>query len=104
MKHKKSITLLALIIVILSVSAATVGIVSQSGPGPFEYETVRGETVTIYGYGVYRHMSADVAIQGIAQDYITLFAAVPVLLIALAYSRRGSLRGKLVLAGTLGYF
>src|SRR5690606_12235855 len=53
---------------------------------------------------VYRHMSAEVAPQGIAQDYVTLFAGVPLLIIALFYARRGLIRGRLFLAGVLGYF
>ena len=49
-------------------------------------------------------MSADVAVQGIAQDYITLFAGIPLLIIGLIGTLKGSLRWRLVLSGTLGYF
>lgn len=49
-------------------------------------------------------MSADVAIQGIAQDYVTLFVAVPLLFIGLFKFRKGSKKGTFLLAGTLGYF
>ncbi|NMB81333.1 MAG: hypothetical protein GYA14_05900 [Ignavibacteria bacterium] len=44
-------------------------------------------------------MSTEVAIQGIAQDYITLFAGVPLLLISLFLARKNSLSGLLILAG-----
>lgn len=60
--------------------------------------------VPIYGRGLYWQMSAEVAPQGIAQDVVTLFLAVPLLLIALHWSERGALRGHIVLAGCLGYF
>jgi hypothetical protein len=80
------------------------GIFSTGGPGPFDYESIRGETVQIYGEGVYRHMSADVAPQGIAQDYVTLFIAIPFLWISFFRARTGSLSGRFLLAGTLGYF
>jgi len=80
------------------------GIFSTGGPGPYDIETVRGETVTIYGQGLYKHMSMDVAPQGIAQDYVTLFLAVPLLLISLVWARNGSLRGRFLLAGTLAFF
>ena len=49
-------------------------------------------------------MSAEVAPQGIAQDYITLFAGVPILIMSLLWSRKGSLKGRYLLTGTLGYF
>ncbi len=49
-------------------------------------------------------MSADVAIQGIAQDYVTLFIGIPLLLIALQGYRKNSIRAHFVLTGILGYF
>lgn len=104
MKHKKPVTILVILIVLASIAATAAGIFSAGGPGKYEYESIRGEKITIYGKGLYQHMSADVAIQGIAQDYITLFAGVPLLIISLLVSRKNSLRGKLILAGTLGYF
>lgn len=80
------------------------GIFSQAGTGEYEYESIHGQKIIIYGKGIYQYMSADFAIQGIAQDYITLFLAIPLLLIGLFWSRKNSLRGLFLLSGTLGYF
>lgn len=104
MRYKKSVTILSLVILILAIAAASTGIFSTGGPGAYEIETVRGDQVTVYGEGVYKHMSVDVAPQGIAQDYVTLFLAVPLLLISLIWARKGSMKGRFLLAGTLGYF
>lgn len=104
MKHKKTITVLVVCIILASGIAAATGIFSGGGTGPFDYKTIRGETVKIHGYGLYKHMSADVAVQGIGQDYITLFLGIPLLLAGLIAARRGSLRGRYFLAGVLGYF
>ena len=104
MKNKNLISVLVVLISIISILATSSGIFSTGGPGNFEYETIRGEGITIYGTGLYKHMSADVAIQGIAQDYITLFIGVPLLLISLFFARKNSLRGLFVLSGTLLYF
>lgn len=104
MKNKNTITLLSSLIAVLAIVAASIGIFSSGGPGPYEIETVRDDTVTVYGKGVYKHMSVDVAPQGIAQDYVTLFVAVPLLLIALAWARKDSIKGRFLLAGVLGYF
>ena len=49
-------------------------------------------------------MSSEVAPQGIAQDYITLFAGIPLLIISVVLARRDSLRGSYLLSGTLAYF
>lgn len=104
MKNKKSITILVLLISVASIIATTNGIFSSFGPGQYEYKSIRGETILIYGKGLYQHMSADVAIQGIAQDYITLFIGLPLLLTSLFIARKNSLRGLFLLTGTLGYF
>ena len=104
MLYKKPITILAWIIAILGAAAAATGIFSTGGPGESVITTVRGDTVRIYGEGLYQHMSSDVAIQGIAQDYITLFVAAPLLLLSLYFARKGSFKGRLVLSGVLFYF
>ena len=104
MKQKRAVTILVFCIVGMSAAASTIGIFSDQGPGNYEYKSIRGNTVLIYGKGLYQHMSEEVAIQGIAQDYITLFAGIPLLLISLFFALKGSVRGLLSLTGTLGYF
>jgi len=104
MKYSKIIGVLVLGIMIASSIAAGMGVFSQQGPGPWEHESIRGQTVTIYGQGLYKHMSADVAIQGIGQDYVTLFLGIPLLGLAFLMARRGGLRSRLFLSGVLGYF
>lgn len=104
MKYMKIVTFLVICIVVFSTAAALVGIFSSGGPGTYEYETIRGDVIEIYGKGIYQHMESEVAIQGIAQDYITLSIGVPLLLVGLFKARKGSLRGRFLLTGTLGYF
>jgi hypothetical protein len=104
MKNRKTITILALLIVALACAASTMGIFSNDGPGLYSYTSIRGKDVTIYGKGLYKDMSAEVAPQGIAQDYVTLFVGIPLLLVSLWLTGKGSKRGKYLLAGTLGYF
>ncbi|MCF7933531.1 MAG: hypothetical protein K9M84_04135 [Spirochaetia bacterium] len=103
MNHKTTITRLSLIIAAAAAAAAAAGIFSHGGDGGMMIETVRGTQVMTHGYGIYRHMSSDVAIQGIAQDYVTLFAAVPALIAALSAARRGSLRAAVILTGVTAY-
>lgn len=103
MKHKTILILLTSVILVMASIAAGTGIFSNEGPGPFEYKSIHGESVQIYGKGVYSYMSAELAPQGIAQDFITLFLALPVLLISLVYSLKGSVGGKLVHTGVTSY-
>ncbi|PKO99864.1 MAG: hypothetical protein CVU13_04495 [Bacteroidetes bacterium HGW-Bacteroidetes-8] len=103
MKFRKSITVLVILVAIFVSLASISGIFSKGGPGNYDYTSIRGEKVTLYGIGLYRHMSADVAIQGIAQDYVTLFIGVPLLLISFFWAMKGSLKGRFMLAGVLNY-
>jgi len=103
MNHNRTLTILIYILAILAAAATLTGILSDGGDGEYLYESVRGEWVTLYGKGIYRHMSAGVAIQGIAQDYVTLFIAVPMLLLSFRQNARGSISWRIVLLGTLGY-
>lgn len=104
MKHKKPISLLIGCIVVLSVFASLVGIFSNAGSGVYEIESFRGETIEIYGRGLYSYDSVSLASQGIAQDIVTIVLGVPLLVISLFFALRGSLKGRLLLTGTLGYF
>ncbi|NMB81338.1 MAG: hypothetical protein GYA14_05925, partial [Ignavibacteria bacterium] len=67
MKNQRLITVLSILISLASIIATTSGIFTSDGPGQYEHQSIRGEKIIIYGKGLYQHMSADVAIQGIAQ-------------------------------------
>lgn len=102
MKNTKTISILVFLIAILAVFAAIAGILPGEGV-EYEFRSIRDQVVTIYGKGLYKHMSSDVAIQGIAQDYITLFLAVPFMIFSLFKTRKDSLKGRFMLAGVLNY-
>ncbi len=101
---KKTIIILSLIIIIFSLIASITGIWSKSGQASFFYQTIRGEEVEIKGIGLYKDMSSGVAVQGIAQDYVTLFIAIPLLLLSLIMYAKKSSRFSLILGGVLFYF
>ncbi len=104
MKYQKTITILVIIIAVFSFIAAAQGMFSSQGPGPYEFTSIHGQQVLIYGKGIYQHMSAEVAPQGIAQDVVTMFVGIPLLIGSLYFTRKGLLRARLVLSGVLGYF
>jgi hypothetical protein len=104
MVYKRSLSILIPVIIILATGATTFGIFSNEGSGKYEYQSIRGKAVSIYGRGLYKHMSAEVAPQGIAQDYVTLFVGIPLLIVSFFLARKGSLIGKFLLGGVLGYF
>ncbi|WP_407312704.1 hypothetical protein [Desulfosporosinus sp. SB140] len=104
MKYKKAISILVFCIVLLSLVSTVFGIVSNQGNGQYAFQSLRGETVTIYGKGLYHYDSVPMVAQGIAQDIVTLFLGIPLLIISLFWARKGFLKGRLLLTGTLGYF
>ena len=103
-KYKRSISLLTIIIALLSLIASAYGIFSSGGPGGYEFKAFSGDVIQIYGTGLYQDNSISLVSQGIAQDIITIILGVPLLIISLLLFRKGLFKGKLLLAGTLGYF
>jgi hypothetical protein len=103
-KHTTPLIILVPLIILFATAATSIGIFSNGGPGQYEYTSIRGKLIMIYGKGLYKDMSAEVAPQGIAQDYITLLAGIPLLIIFFIMSWKSSLRARYLLAGTLGYF
>ncbi len=104
MKNLRAVSILTVLIALFSLTAAIAGIFSGGGPGRYVFTTVHGEAVTIYGSGIYRYDSVSMASQAIAQDIVTLILGIPLLAAALFLSRKGFLKGRILLAGTLAYF
>lgn len=103
-KFKKPISILTIIIIVLSLGASIYGIFSGGGPGKYEFKSITGQVVQIYGSGLYQNNSISLVSQGIAQDIITIVLGVPLLVLSLYLFRKGLVKGNLLLSGTLCYF
>jgi hypothetical protein len=88
---------------VVVVVAAAVGLFTTGGPGPHDVLTPRGQTVQLYGTGLYRYDSWLIGVGNRGTDAVTLFVEVPMLLTALLGYRRRSLRSSVVLVGVLGW-
>ncbi len=98
------ITGLSAITIVLSLAATLTGILTGFGQHHHTFLTLRGETVTIQGGGLYGNDSLSAASQAIGQDFVTLAVAIPLLVIATLLVRNGSVRGLVLRAGVLLYF
>jgi len=98
------ITALSLVIAALAVVATTGGILTAFGHTHQTFLTLRGETISLQGGGLYGHESVSVAAQGVGMDLVTLFVATPLLLLATYLAARGSLRGQLLRVAAFWYF
>ncbi|MDF1499860.1 MAG: hypothetical protein P1P76_05255 [Anaerolineales bacterium] len=104
MRYQKQLLWLIPLIFILALFAASASVFYQTSGQPYEFTSHRGETVTINGRGVYANDTVSMAAQQQGNDMVTLAVGLPLLAISTWLAFRGSLRGRLLLIGTLGFF
>ncbi|MBL8079892.1 MAG: hypothetical protein JNM55_18130 [Anaerolineales bacterium] len=104
MKSNQIVIRLAILIVPLALLAAGAGVFWQGTGTAYPFDTLRGETVLIRGHGLYRYDTINSASQELGQDVVTLIIGIPLLVTGIILTRKGILRGQLLLAGALGYF
>src|SRR2546429_4567031 len=102
--NKRTLTLFTGAILLLVLIAAATGIFYQTTGAHINFVTVRGEYATYQGSGLYHYDPASVALEGIVWDVIDLCLALPLFIVAIVLTWRGSLRGQLLLGGMLFYF
>ncbi len=103
MKMSKALVILSILVILLAAVEAGAGLFWQGGSGPFSFTTLHGQSVQINGRGVYSYDTSfkTPILQG--TDAFTLLGMVPLLVVALIFYSRGSLRGGILLAGVLSY-
>lgn len=104
MKNKKTINIMVILIIILTIVVSLVGLITSSGAESYNFISVFGDKVKIYGIGIYKNNSISVVAQGLAQDLVSLVLGIPILIYALILFNKNQLKGKLLLSGLLGYF
>jgi len=104
MKPHPALHLLIPLLALLALAATLGGLLWPGGPGPSEFTTLHAQAAELDGRGLYAADTVFIAAAFRGTDLVTLVVFVPLLLLAHAPYRRGSLRGLLVLAGVLCYF
>ena len=104
MKNQTALTIIIPLIFILALFAAGMGLFYKTEGEPYPFTTHRGETVMINARGLYYYDTVSSAAQQQGNDVVTLFVGLPMLVISTVMAFRGSLRGRLLLTGTLGFF
>ena len=92
------------LIAALALITAGTGLFSQGGEGPYTFQTLHGQSVVMYGQGLYTNDSLLVGAGFRGTDTVTLLLSLPLLISSFIFYRRGSLRGHLVLTAALIYF
>jgi len=89
-------------IILLAFVAALAGLMPGEGQ-PYTLTNLRGEEVTINARGLYYWDTSSSAAQVQANDLVTLTLGLPLLTLSFWLTLRGSLRGRLLMTGTLGF-
>lgn len=90
------------VIILLTFIAAFAGVIPGEGQ-PYSLTNFRGEEVTINARGLYYWDTVSSTAQMQANDLVTLLLGLPLLAICFWLTLHGSLRGRLLLTGTLGF-
>lgn len=108
MKNKivsdKMYTVIIILIVILSAFSCLAAIFSTGELSQTTMTSAFGEEIRLYGKGLYARNSLSMAVQAIAQDYVTLILVLPCTMTALFLTRKKNILGEFILTGLLGYF
>ena len=104
MKNQGAMRWLIPLIGLLALFAAAMGLFDQTPGEPYAHTNHRGEEVMINGHGLYYFDTISLAAQQEGNDLITLTVGLPLLAISTLLAFRDSLRGRLALTGTLGFF
>jgi hypothetical protein len=100
---RTGLSTLTLLVSALALVAAGTGVLWTGHCVGATLHNLYGEPITLKGAGLYRNDSISAAAQVIAQDVITLALGIPLLLVSPWRFRKGTLRGQLLLTGTLAY-
>jgi len=104
MRHQTALNWLVPLIAVLVIVTAGAGLFWQGSGAPFTFMTLYGETVQIYGRGVYERDTIFSAGASLGADLAALFVSLPLLVVSFVLYKRGSLRGGFLLVSVLGYF
>jgi hypothetical protein len=103
-KHQNTLKILIPLIGLLALFATGMGFLDRTPGESFEFTSHRGETVLINGQGLYFYDTVSMAAQQQGNDFVLLVVGLPFLAVSTVLALRGSLRARLLLTGTLGFF
>jgi len=104
MKYRSALQWIIPLIAVLALFAVGIGLFYQTSGDPYSLTSFRGEQVTINGHGLYHYDTVSTVAQMQGNDIITLLVGLPLLIISAWLAFHGSLRGRLLMTGTLAFF
>jgi hypothetical protein len=99
----KAVVWLSAAIIILVAIATCLGLFWQDGNVHPSFTSLRGQTVDIYGHGLYRYDSLFSAAGYKGTDLVVLCLTIPFLIVLTIFYARGFMRSALLMTGLLTY-
>ena len=101
----KSLHLVTLLIIVLSIITSSIGLLYTTGGKAYDFVNQYGDTVKIYGDGLYAHDSYFMAPIFRGTDFTILFIAIPILITALILDiKRKGLKNRIFLMSVISLF
>lgn len=101
----KSLHLITLLIIVLSIITSSIGLLYKTGGKTYNFVNQYGNTVKIYGDGLYAHDSYFMAPIFRGTDFTILFIAIPILITALILDiKRKGLKNRIFLMSVISLF
>lgn len=101
--RNKMAEIIAVLVIIFSVICCVLPFLTKGELTEKTVISTFGDTVTLYGKGLYARNSVSSAVQAIAQDVVTLLLIVPGMIAALFMIKKDSVIGRFLLTGLFGY-
>ncbi len=103
MKNQPALNILVPLIFVLVLIAAGIGIFAPGGGGSFTFTTVRGQTVEMYGLGIYQNDTRFAGAGFRGADTAMILIGLPLLMTGYWRFRHGSTKATLIMIGLLFY-
>ena len=104
MKQQSALYWLVPLIAVLAIVTAGAGLFWQQSGSARSFQTLYGQTVHIYGQGLYQRDTVFSAGASQGGDVVALIVALPLLIVSFLRYRRGSLAGGFLLASALAFY
>lgn len=103
--NDKSLHIVSIIIIILGIVTSSAGLLYKTAGKAFNYVNQYGDTVKIYGQGLYAHDSILKASGFRGTDFTIIFIVVPLLVITLVLDiKKKSLKSRMALTSVISVF
>ena len=89
---------------LLALACGLAGLLWGGAGEPREVVSLSGETFELYGRGLYENDTVFAAANNRASDLTMLIFGIPLLVVSVVRYSKGSVRGRFLLLGALGFF